>query len=332
MEVTFESDPFPDPVFKRSTIRKLNVLMQDNTIQKRTSIDNGSGQFYEIGKQLKKAIFGQVVHAMELKYLGNDQFLRTGKELAIKVYSKKTLRQYAGKTQEDPLREISALQFIGDEHPNIMGQIECCTDEDNIYSIMRFCKGGELFDYIDEYGPMEETQARDMFHQLVDGLSRLSELGIGHRDLSLENVLYAPPDRTSATPTASLYVIIDFGMCIRLKLNPHFVPPSINAIPSAPGCGGRTPRFLSIVKQPICGKRNYISPEVLREDEVFNPMNSDLWALGVILFMVLTGVPPVDKATLADERYGLICEGKLAGECVKCFVCSYLLVIHCIKV
>ncbi len=111
---------------------------------------------------------------------------------------------------------LSVYFQTGDDHPNIMGQIECCTDEENIYSVMKFCKGeqickttpqrnsilelffyiflvsclhltflssprvssgGELFDYIDENGPMDETQARIMFKQLIAGMARLSELG-----------------------------------------------------------------------------------------------------------------------------------------------------------
>lgn len=202
------------------------------------------------------------MHAIMLRPLGGDNFARTETEVAIKVYSKKTLRALQGKTQENPLMEITALQFITDDHPNIMGQIECCTDEDNIYSIMRFVKGGELFDYIDESGPMSEPQAKSMFRQLINGLMRLQELGIGHRDMSLENILYDGRD---------LYVIIDFGMCIRLKRNPT----SLNS----PVWDQFS--YCSIAKQSICGKKNYISPEVLRGDETFNPLLSDVWAAGM---------------------------------------------------
>eukprot|EP01034_Spumella_vulgaris_P029975 gene29975-37119_t len=208
----------------------------------------------------------------------------------------------------------------GDEHTNIMGQLECCTDEENIYSVMKFCKGGELFDYIDENGPMEEPQAKQMFRQLINGLIRLSELGIGHRDMSLENILYDAKD---------LYVVIDFGMCVRLKRSAYGEhqlqqEAAINAQNGHYGSSGntspRSPRTRSLIdhntychiaKQTICGKKNYISPEVLRGDDYFNPLLCDIWATGIILFIALTGVPPVDKATHADERYSMICENRL---------------------
>mmetsp|Transcript_21780 Transcript_21780/g.37618 ORF Transcript_21780/g.37618 Transcript_21780/m.37618 type:complete len:339 (-) Transcript_21780:706-1722(-) len=287
-----QPEPFPDPVIRASKFRRVNVFVHGQ-LERKAVIESGSGHFYEIGTTLKKAIFGQVVHALLITpSVGNsptntadtDTFVRTDQERAIKIYSKRTLRALQGRTAENPLVEITALQFIGDNHPNIMGQIECCTDDDNIYSIMRFCPGGELFDHIDSSGPLEGDQARSMFRQLLNGLQHLQQLGIAHRDMSLENMLYDGKD---------LYVIIDFGMCLRLKKDPT------------------SGRYCYLYKQSICGKRNYISPEVLREEPTFNPMFSDIWAAGVILFIALTGVPPVDIATSADERYRMICDGRL---------------------
>jgi serine/threonine protein kinase len=262
-------------------------------LERKPVIETSSGRFYEIGTTLKKAIFGQVVLALLItpspgntpKNNGeNDTFLRTNEQRAIKIYSKRTLRQMHNRTAENPLEEISALQFIGDSHPNIMGQIECCTDEDNIYSIMRYCPGGELFDFIDERGPLEVPLARSMFRQLLNGLLHLQELGIGHRDMSLENMLF---------DGVNLFVIIDFGMCLRLKRDPT------------------TGRFHELLKQSVCGKRNYIAPEVIRNEPRFNPMLCDIWAAGVILFIALTGVPPVDMAAQNDERFRMICDGRL---------------------
>ena len=287
-----QPEPFPDPVIRASKFRRVNVFV-NGQLERKAVIESGSGRFYEIGTTLKKAIFGQVVHAHLLSPSPsnttsngseNDTFTRTEHQRAIKIYSKRTLRALQGRTAENPLVEITALQFIGDNHPNIMGQIECCTDEDNIYSIMRYCPGGELFDFIDSNGPLEGPQARSMFRQLLNGLMHLQDLGIGHRDMSLENMLYDGRE---------LYVIIDFGMCLRLRRD------------VASG------RFCSLQKQSICGKRNYIAPEVMREDAVFNPMLCDIWAAGVILFIALTGVPPVDTATIADERFQMICQNRL---------------------
>jgi serine/threonine protein kinase len=123
-----------------------------------------------------------------------------------------------------------------------------------------------------------------MFRQLLNGLLHLQELGIGHRDMSLENMLFDGVDR---------FVIIDFGMCLRLKKDPT------------------TGKFHDLLDRGFCGKRNYIAPEVMRKDAQFNPMLCDIWAAGVILFIALTGLPPVDTATLNDERFRMICDGRL---------------------
>eukprot|EP01036_Dinobryon_divergens_P039097 gene39097-51460_t len=68
---------------------------------------------------------------------------------------------------EDPIKEIAATQYIGNDHPNLIGQIECCTDENNIYSVMRFCSRGELFKMIQLDGPMDDVTARSMVFQVI---------------------------------------------------------------------------------------------------------------------------------------------------------------------
>jgi serine/threonine protein kinase len=306
-------ETFPSPLIVRSAMIRLKVRIAPNMVESRVVMHSGSGRIYEIGSTLKKAIFGQVVRAVVLQPVVDeevkDEYIRTNQQMAIKIYSKRILRQLQGRTQENPLAEITALQYIGNGHPNIMGQVECCTDEENIYSIMNYCPGGELFDYIDENGPMNDERARHMFRQLISALCRLQELGMAHRDLSLENILYDGEDG---------YMVIDFGMCVRLKkhnmdciLNDHvYNNESVAAYPSP--IRSSFPLFCWLKVQSICGKINYIAPEVLRQDPYFNPMLADIWAAGVILFILLTGVPPIDQASEADERYLMVSEGRLA--------------------
>lgn len=107
-----------------------------------------------------------------------------------------------------------------------------------------------------------------MMLQLMSGLKRLHELGVGHRDMSLENILY---DGGSGEEGAEKYVIIDFGMCLRLKYSPPHQ------------------MFCYIPRGQVCGKKNYIAPEIFREDPVYSPLLCDIWAVGIILFICLTG-------------------------------------------
>lgn len=285
--------PFPNPAIR--PCQRVRVLVVDDdddemepNIQQRPALQV-QGRLYEIGDEpIRKAIFGQVLYGILLEAVpGKDHFARTSSEVAIKVYYRDRLRSLQGRTQENPLMEITALQFLGDTHPAILGQIECCMDSDNIYSIMRYYPGGELFDRISANNePMDEDSARVFFRLFISALQRFQDLGIAHRDLSLENILCGHEDDS--------FAIIDFGMCLRLTPNPYH-----------PGT------FCAIRRQPACGKRNYIAPEVLAQEEYFEPMKVDIWAAGIILFMVLTGVPPIDVATSSDERFNMVSEGRL---------------------
>jgi serine/threonine protein kinase len=113
-------------------------------------------------------------------------------------------------------------------------------------------------------------------------------------DLSLENIL-VDEYKTS--------VIIDMGMCLR--------------IPYDDGNGGGTAdvsaRTMRRLLTPLipCGKPNYISPEVLKSEQPFDGFAIDLWACGVILFIMLVGLPPWEFAREEDPRYRMVVRGGL---------------------
>ena len=188
-------------------------------------------------------------------------------------------------TQEDPMKELSIGQYLSSHpHPNVVRFIECIEDSDHIFSVMEFCDGGELFEWVEQNGAMSEENAKDPFLQIVDGLTHFQRLKVCHRDLSLENVLILSNGQCK---------IIDFGMSLLMPLNPA------------------TNETLKMPPQGSCGKRNYISPEVLSNSDSFYGHLVDVWALGVMLFILLAGVPPVDTATVLDARYRMICENRL---------------------
>ena len=66
--------------------------------------------------------------------------------------------------------------------------------------------------------------------------------------------------------------------------------------------------------QGTCGKHNYMSPEIFQNRESFDGFAIDLWAAGVILYIMLTGFPPYDHATRADQRFEIIVEGQLMDQ------------------
>jgi hypothetical protein len=212
---------------------------------------------------------------------------------AIKMYDRaridhfRRVRQERGlRVMEDPATEIAALQLMG-AHPNICRHYECCVDitTRSVYSILEFCPGGELLDEIQEAGRLEEGRARFLFKQLVSGLVHMEGFGLAHRDLTCENVLLDEDGNAK---------IIDFGMSVLL--------------PRSPQAAGE---LLPIAMQNVIGKNFFISPEVQAQAPLYHPNVSDMWSLGVVLFIMLTGVPLCNVASLIDDRYRIVLQGEL---------------------
>lgn len=144
------SDPqaFPNPVIRPCNRMQIPIRTEDNRLEMKVGlVCSVTNHMYVFGEQIRTAIFGRVVFAILLQQIPEtNEFRMTTYEVAIKVYVRERLRALQGRTQENPLMEITALQFLGDHHPCILGQIECVMDTENIYSIMRYYGGGELFD------------------------------------------------------------------------------------------------------------------------------------------------------------------------------------------
>jgi serine/threonine protein kinase len=111
--------------------------------------------------------------------------------------------------------------------------------------------------------------------------------------MSLENILVDEYTRS---------VVIDLGMCLRVPYDD-----GNGEIGDVSGGGLRR-----LIKPLIpCGKPNYISPEVLASDRPFDGFAIDLWATGVILFIMLVGLPPWEFARPEDPRYKMVIKGRL---------------------
>lgn len=98
-------------------------------------------------------------------------------------------------------------------------------------------------------------------------------------------------------------MIIDMGMCLRVPYHD-------------PATGGVTDVTRGSIRrlmkpQGVCGKHNYMSPEVLANQDNFDGFAIDMWAAGVILYIMLTGFPPYDQAHKTDQRFVLIVSGRL---------------------
>jgi serine/threonine protein kinase len=99
-------------------------------------------------------------------------------------------------------------------------------------------------------------------------------------------------------------MIIDMGMCLRIPYNDPKTPGKI-----VDATRGTMRRLMK--PQGVCGKHNYMSPEVAANNDPFDGFAIDLWAAGVILYIMLTGFPPYDQANRTDQRFELIVTGRL---------------------
>ncbi|CAH8355836.1 unnamed protein product [Eruca vesicaria subsp. sativa] len=187
-----------------------------------------------------------------ITYLCTDR--ETREALACKSISKRKLRTAVD--VEDVRREVTIMSTIPD-HPNVVKLKATYEDNENVHLVMELCEGGELFDRIVARGHYTERAAATVARTIAEVVKMCHMNGVMHRDLKPENFLFANKKENSALKA------IDFGLSVLFK----------------PG-----ERFTEIVGSPY-----YMAPEVLKRD--YGP-EVDVWSAGVILYILLCGVPP----------------------------------------
>ncbi|KAL9252933.1 Calcium-dependent protein kinase 24-like protein [Drosera capensis] len=180
--------------------------------------------------------------------------IETGESFACKTISKEKLRTEVD--VEDVRREVEIMKQLP-RHPNIVAFKEAYEDAEAVYLVMELCEGGELFDRIVARGHYTERAAAEIVKTILGIVQVCHKHGVIHRDLKPENFLF-----TSKNEDAALKAI-DFGLSVFFK----------------PG-----QRFSEIVGSPY-----YMAPEVLRRN--YGP-EVDVWSAGVILYILLCGIPP----------------------------------------
>lgn len=96
---------------------------------------------------------------------------------------------------------------------------------------------------------------------------------------------------------------MDMGMCLRVPYHDSASGAIVDVT------RGSIRRLMK--PQGVCGKHNYMSPEIFANTDNFDGFAIDLWAAGVILYIMLTGFPPYDQASMTDQRFELIVNGRL---------------------
>ncbi|KAM8772441.1 serine/threonine-protein kinase DCLK2 isoform 5-T5 [Acanthopagrus schlegelii] len=171
--------------------------------------------------------------------------------------------------------EVAVLRKV--KHPNIIMLIEEVDTSSELYLVMELVKGGDLFDAITSSAKYTERDATAMVYNLAGALKYLHSINIVHRDIKPENLLvFEYPDGTKSLKLG------DFGLA-------------------------------TVVEGPlytVCGTPTYVAPEIISESGY--GLKVDIWAAGVITYILLCGFPPFrSESNMQEDLFDQILLGRL---------------------
>ncbi|XP_076673402.1 calcium/calmodulin-dependent protein kinase II isoform X33 [Andrena cerasifolii] len=178
----------------------------------------------------------------------------TGHEFAAKIINTKKLTARDFQKLEREARICRKLQ-----HPNIVRLHDSIQEENYHYLVFDLVTGGELFEDIVAREFYSEADASHCIQQILESVHHCHHNGVVHRDLKPENLLLASKAKGAAVKLA------DFGLAIEVQ--------------------GEAQAWFGFAGTP-----GYLSPEVLKKEPYGKPV--DIWACGVILYILLVGYPP----------------------------------------
>ncbi|KAM4623861.1 calcium/calmodulin-dependent protein kinase type II subunit gamma-like isoform 2-T2 [Polymixia lowei] len=178
----------------------------------------------------------------------------SGQEYAAKIINTKKL---SARDHQKLEREARICRLL--KHPNIVRLHDSISEEGFHYLVFDLVTGGELFEDIVAREYYSEADASQCISQILESVNHIHQHDIVHRDLKPENLLLASKMKGAAVKLA------DFGLAIEVQ-------------------GDQQAWF------GFAGTPGYLSPEVLRKDPYGKPV--DIWACGVILYILLVGYPP----------------------------------------
>ncbi|RLN68588.1 hypothetical protein BBJ29_001507 [Phytophthora kernoviae] len=229
-----------------------------------------------VRRQLSSALYGEV---LECELLGHDEPVAV-KRISLVQAAEARNRAGASREIDNPLQEqrVAALLVANGGHRNVVQPHFNFVRERRLYLVNELCRGGDLHslmaERINAASFLEEHEVLPLMRQVLEGVRYLhSTIGVVYRDLSLENVLLS----------RGVCKITDFGLSTDSR---------------------------SICTGGQVSKEFYMAPEVVAGDR-YDPTLADVWSLGIMWFIMLTGSPlitlasPSEKAFVAVKRHGV---------------------------
>ncbi|BEJ16684.1 hypothetical protein CspHIS471_0600850 [Cutaneotrichosporon sp. HIS471] len=212
---------------------------------------------WKIGRTIGKGSSGRVKIA---KHASTDQYAAVKIVPKGLIMSSRLSMSDAGPKAEKLLlgieREIVIMKLI--DHPNVLSLYDVWETNDDLYLVMEYVPGGELFDYLVRKGRLPQHEALHYFQQICYAVDYCHRFNICHRDLKPENLLLDQHKNIK---------VADFGMAA-WQADENLLETS-------------------------CGSPHYASPEIVA-GKSYNGTASDIWSCGIILFALLTGRLPFD--------------------------------------
>ncbi|EDO16991.1 hypothetical protein Kpol_1065p3 [Vanderwaltozyma polyspora DSM 70294] len=215
---------------------------------------------FEIGRKLGKGKFGKVYCVRHKP---------SGLICALKVMNKMEIVNF--NVQKQFKREIDIQYHLN--HKNLTKLYAFFHDSKNVYLVMEYLIGGELYKLLKKNGPMNDITASNYVYQMTDALNYMHKRKIIHRDLKPENILIGFNNQIKLT---------DFGWSI---YNPN-----------------------NQKRKTLCGTIDYLSPELISSREYDE--NVDVWALGILTYELVVGAPPFEEDT-KEQTYKRIAKSDL---------------------
>jgi serine/threonine protein kinase len=230
---------------------------------------------YRVARELSSTLYGWVFACEDMR--GRSEPAppsAANQSVVIKQVSLERMAAFMrdhpadGHTPDNPIveKEVGDIVRAAGGHPNLVAYADSFVEHQTLYLVMEHCADGDMYDYLSRrrQRTMSCMNALSVLSQVAAGLAFLHQLGIAHRDISLENIMLH----------RGRCKLGDFGLATRARRG-----------------GGRH-----------VGKKYYMAPEIVAGGS-YDPKAADVWSLGIVLFVMLTGSPLVSFASMSVKSF-----------------------------